>query len=120
MNCIQRRKFTVAEQKAVDREINRQLAEYIRKHEKNIDAAMLWALHEFPKTKFGAARLREFYEFFQPVLAGLLEYYEMSTEDQCWLCDMKLKQIGVDLDEWRREVPLFKGKLDGRKPREDT
>lgn len=34
MNCIQRKKLTVAEQKAMDREINRQLGDYIVKHEK--------------------------------------------------------------------------------------
>lgn len=118
MNCLQRRKFTVAEQRAVDREINRQLAAYIVKHEKNIDAAILYALHTFPKARYGKKLLREFYDHFQPVLASLLKHYEMSAEDTCFLCDMKLKQIGVDLDEWHRQAPLFSGKMDNRRPKE--
>ena len=111
MNCIQRKKLTVAEQKAMDREINRQLGDYIVKHEKNIDAAILYALHTFPKAKYGKERLREFYDHFQPVLASLLKHYEMSSDDTYFLCDMKLKEIGVNLDEWRRETPLFHGRL---------
>ena len=118
MNCLKRRKFSVAEQQAIDREINLQLADHVRKHEKNIDSAFLYALHVHPKTRFGKKRLREFYELFQPILQSLLEHYEMGSEDQCWLCDKKLREIGVDLDEWEREIPLFKGKLDNRRPNE--
>ena len=51
------------------------------------------------------------------VIAGSMNMAGFDIESQS--ID-NMKQIGVDLDEWRREVPLFKGKLDGRKPREDT
>lgn len=111
MKCLMKRKMTVAEQEAADREIKRQLGGYIRKFEKNIDAVCLYVLHvEFG---WGVKRLRKFYDVFQPALRALSEYYEMNVEDQCWLCEQKLKQIGVDLDEWRREEPIFKGRFEG-------
>ena len=110
MNCLMQRKMTAAEQKAMDREINRQLAEYIRKFEKNIDAVCLYVLHK--ELGWGAKRLRRFYDVFQPALRALSDRYEMGVEDQCWLCEKKLLAIGVDLDEWRREEPIFKAKYE--------
>lgn len=37
--------FTAAERKAMNLEIQRQLAEYSRKHANEIDAIILWQLH---------------------------------------------------------------------------
>ena len=37
--------FTAAERKAMNLEIERQLAEYSRKHANEIDAIILWQLH---------------------------------------------------------------------------
>lgn len=43
--------LTAAEKKAMDMEIQRELAEYDRKHIAEIDATILWVLHE----QFGLA-----------------------------------------------------------------
>lgn len=48
--------LTAAEKKAMDLEIQRELAEYDRKHIAEIDATILWVLHE--QFGFGAQRLR--------------------------------------------------------------
>ena len=101
----------------MDREINSQLAEYIRKFEKQIDAVCLYVLYS--RFGWGVKRLRRFYDEFQPALRALSDHYEMGVEDQCWLCEQKLNQIGVDLDEWRRESPVFEGKYDSRTPKEE-
>ena len=48
--------LTAAEKKAMDLEIQRELAEYDRKHIAEIDATILWVLHE--QFGFGAQRLQ--------------------------------------------------------------
>ena len=90
MNCLKQRKLSTAEKKALEREINSQLADYIRKFEKQIDAIVLYVLHS--KFGWGQKRLREFYDAFQPALNSLQQHYEMGVGDQSWLCDRKLKE----------------------------
>ena len=68
--------MSAAEKKAMDLEIQRQLAEYDRKHMVEIDAMILWVLHE--QFGFGAKRL--------------------------WLCTQMLKRIGVDVEQWHKET----------------
>ena len=52
--------LTAAEKKAMDIEIQKELAEYDRKHIAEIDATILWVLHE--QFGFGAQRLRTYYD----------------------------------------------------------
>lgn len=54
--------LTAAEKKAMDIEIQKELAEYDRKHIAEIDATILWVLHE--QFGFGAQRLRTYYDAF--------------------------------------------------------
>ncbi len=63
--------LTVAERKAMNIEIEKQLAEYTRKHQAEFDA--------------------------------LVKRYEMEDEDDVWLCTQKLKEMGVDIEQWERE-----------------
>lgn len=79
--------MSAAEKKAMDLEIQRQLAEYDRKHLIEIDAMILWVLHE--RFGFGPKRLRQ---------------YQMDTGDDVWLCTQMLKRIGVDVEQWHKEV----------------
>ncbi len=73
--------MTVAEKKAMNLEIQRQLAEY----------------------GFGEKRLRRFYDRFNKAIAELLERYVMEENDKVWLCTYLLKQYGIDLEKWREE-----------------
>lgn len=93
--------FTAAEKKAIDLEIQRELAEYERKHINETDALVLYVLHEV--FGFGAKRLKVFYERFDPELQKLLDRYEMDVSDETWLCTRKLKEIGIDIEEWAKE-----------------
>ena len=68
--------MSAAEKKAMDMEIQRQLAEYDRKHIREIDALVLWEL---------------------------IRRYEMEQGDDVWLCTYKLKEIGCDLEKWEKE-----------------
>lgn len=93
--------LTTTEKKALDLEIQRQLAEFDQKHEIEMEATVLWVLHE--RFGFGSKRLREFYEDFDKEIKRLLSRYEMEESDRVWLCTKKLKDLGIDLDEWRKE-----------------
>lgn len=85
----------------MNQEIRNQLAEYDRKNELEIDAMVLWVLHE--EFGFGPKRLRQFYDAFSSTMDILVERYVMDNSDQPWLCTYKLKEIGIDLEEWRKE-----------------
>lgn len=93
--------MSAAEKKAMDMEIQRQLAEYDRKHIREIDALVLWELRE--QFGFGNKRLKKFYDNFSRGIEALINRYEMEQGDDVWLCTYKLKEIGCDLEEWEKE-----------------
>lgn len=93
--------MSVAEKKAMDMEIQRQLTEYDRKHIREIDALVLWELHE--QLGFGNKRLKKFYDNFSRGIEALIRRYEMEQGDDVWLCTYKLKEIGCDLEKWEKE-----------------
>ena len=68
--------LTAAEKKAMDIEIRRQLAEYDLKHANELDAMILWHLHE--EFGFGPKRLKQFYDTFAVRLDELIKHYEMT------------------------------------------
>ena len=94
--------MSAAEKKAVTLEIQRQLAEYDRKHLAEIDAVILWVLHD--QFGFGPKRLRQYYDSFQRCTDELVRRYEMKEGDDIWLCTEMLKRIGVDVEEWHKET----------------
>ena len=93
--------LTAAEKKAMDLEIQRELAEYDRKHIAEIDATILWVPHE--QFGFGAQRLRAYYNAFHDRIKELVSRYEMEDQDDIWLCTQMLKRIGVDIEAWHKE-----------------
>lgn len=90
--------LTSAEKKAVNMEIERQLAEYTRKHEVELNAMILYVLHE--QLGFGEQRLRKFFDRFSVEIDALVKYYEMDDEDAEWLCTRKLLDMGIDVEKW--------------------
>lgn len=92
--------LTAAEKKAMNMEINRQIAEADRRYTDDIDAMVLYTLRVH--LGFGAKRLRRFYEAFSAEHDRLIQHYEM-PDDFVWLCKEKLKEIGVDVEAWNRE-----------------
>lgn len=93
--------LTSTERKAIEMEIKRQLAEYERKHLLEIDALILWQLHT--QLGFGVGRLRRFYDNFAPEMESMIARYELESEDSTWLCTQKLKEMGIDLEEWSKK-----------------
>ena len=93
--------LTAAEQKAMNMEIQRQLVEYDRKNELELDAIILWELHT--QLGLGPKRLKKFFDGFSDALNALVNRYEMDISDDVWLCTHKLKEIGVDVEDWYRQ-----------------
>lgn len=90
--------FTAAEKGAMDMEIKRQLAEYTRKYEADLNATILYVLHE--QLGFGEQRLKKFFDRFSVEIDALVKYYEMDEEDAAWLCTRKLLDMGIDVEKW--------------------
>ena len=66
-----------------------------------LDAMILWHLHE--EFGFGPKRLKQFYDTFAVRLDELIKHYEMTDSDMVWLCTYKLKQYGIDIEEWNKQ-----------------
>lgn len=90
--------FTAAEKRAMDMEIKRQLAEYTRKYEADLNATILYVLHE--QLGFGEQRLKKFFDRFSVEIDALVKYHEMDEEDAAWLCTRKLLDVGIDVEKW--------------------
>jgi hypothetical protein len=94
--------FTAQERKAMNLEINRQIAERDEKYKEDIDAMILYVLmaHYGWKKK----RLRKFWNAFVEEHKALREFYQMNEDgDAEWLSHRMLKDIGVDIHQWYEE-----------------
>lgn len=106
--------LTNEEQKALDMEARRQLAEYTRKHQLEIEAVTIRQLRRL--AGWGETRLKRFYTEFDSELEKLINRYEMGDDDAQWLCTRELKEEGFDVEAWHREVhPNEKYKVGGDK-----
>lgn len=93
------------ERKAVEMEIRRELAEYTRKHKKELESIILWQLHV--QLGFGHERLKKFYREFDQALDSLIKRYELSEDDDIWLATTQLKEYGIDVDELETQSKDF-------------
>lgn len=93
--------LSAAERKALNMEVQRQLADYNRKNQLELQALILWQLHE--QLGFGEKRLRRFYDIFDRELDALIERYQLEASDKAWICTEQLKEIGIDLEKWNNE-----------------
>lgn len=86
-------KLTVAQQRAMFREIERQLAEHTRKYEAEYIALALYAAHlEFG---FGKQRLERLMRRMYELNSQLVEYYDMPHEGM-YIARQKLLEMGID------------------------
>lgn len=94
--------LTSAERKALDKEIEKQLAEWDIKHMTELSALILYVLHS--TFGFGKKRLKDFYFQFADEIFELTQRYDLDDSDDVWLCTKKLKEYGIDLPEWEKEL----------------
>lgn len=100
-NSILGAHLSTKEQKALDIEISRQIIERDRQYTNDYDALVLYALHVH--LGFGKKRLRRFWEAFSEEHEKLIAHYQM-PDDNVWLADHVLKEIGVDVAAWNAEA----------------
>ena len=100
-----------AEQKALDIEMRKSAVKENMKYNTDFDASFLYCLHI--KTHWGKKRLREFWEDFSKVRKELQEWYMLDDtyDDVNWVCRQKLKDIGVDVEQWLAEEEEKRGKV---------
>lgn len=89
-------------QKLIAEECRKQLLKLDEKFSADYEAAVLWQLHEM--FGFGQGRLIRFYKAFSTMYEELRKRYELSQDDQGWFYRQRLKEIGVDIDELRKEI----------------
>lgn len=92
--------LTAAEKKAMNMEIARQLAEYTRKYQVEIECIFLRELRQYG---FGEKRLRRAFDDFGNDLDELIARYELGEEDKLWLATQQMKAEGFDIEQWHRE-----------------
>lgn len=94
-----------AVKKAINDEVNRQIAEGVEKLSQNLEALVLWQLHE--QLGFGKKRLLRFHKKFAPALAELQNFYQMQSQEETdFLVKYKLKEIGVDIEKLDSAFPI--------------
>ena len=105
MNAIVPRKLSNNQMKQLNGSIRVQIGEQISKLKSNIEALVLWQIHE--QYGCGAKRLEAFLEGFQPALQELMNFYGVdSTEDVELACIYQLKAIGFDTEKLGKAFPV--------------
>lgn len=94
--------LTNKEQKAMEIEICKCMAEYDRKNEMEVDALVLWHLRT--QLGFGEERLKRFFLNFVPAYKKLVDRYELGPGEHLWLYTKMLKDDGIDIEEWYKEI----------------
>lgn len=105
MNSIVPRKLSKREMLALNGSIREQIGEQISKLKSNIEALVLWQIHE--QYGSGAKKLEAFLEGFQPALQELMNFYGVeSTEDVELACVYNLRAIGFDTEKLGKAFPV--------------
>lgn len=94
--------LTPAQRKAMNQEINAQIAEKEKQYYLDMDAAVLYSLHQ--TFGFGKKRLRMFFDAFAIQHEELRQRYQLDDDTNTWLCRRLLKEeVGVDVEAWEKE-----------------
>lgn len=104
--------LTNRERKALENEINRQTAQNVKNLSLNLQALVLWQLHE--QLGLGKKKLLEFQKDFLPAIKELQRFYELENASETdFVCKYKLKnEVGIDvenLDEMFEFQVVMKG-----------
>lgn len=104
--------LTNRERKALENEINRQTAQNVKNLSLNLQALVLWQLHE--QEGWGKKKLLGFQKRFLPAIQELQRFYELENASETdFVCKYKLKnEVGIDvetLDEMFEFQVVMKG-----------
>lgn len=91
--------LTAKQRKALYDEVNRQTAKNVQNLSQNLQAMVLWCLHEH--LGFGKKRLMRFQKAFMPMIQELQDFYlAENAEETQFVCKYRLKhECGIDVEE---------------------
>lgn len=111
MKALIPKKLTVAQQKALDREIRAQCVQRVKDYEIMLDAALIYALRQ--ELGFGKERLKRIYDAMFRCREEAKEFYKYQEadgneyrathEEVAFAMLWELKQIGIDVEAWYEE-----------------
>ena len=84
---------------AMIHEIDQQILQKDKEYQLNLDTMVLWSLRQF--AGWGPKKLRDFYFFMFKEHLRMREFYEL---DDLYPERYKLKEKGVDIEEWYSEL----------------
>jgi hypothetical protein len=92
--------------RALHDEVNRQTAKNVQNLSQNLQAMVLWALHEH--LGFGKKRLLRFQKAFLPLIQELQEFYlAENAADTEFICKYRLRHdCGVNVEELSEMFPI--------------
>ena len=93
------KQLTSNQQDAIESAVKAQIAIYEKEHALDVDAMILYALHTH--LGFGKDRLKKFFDAFINDHKALIAHYEMPN-DGAYLSRVKLKEMGVGVEEWNK------------------
>ena len=98
MKAILPTKISNKMRKALMDEVNKQTGENVRNLSLNLQALVLWSLHE--QLGFGKKRLLRFQKAFAPLIEDLQKFYQVTdANDTEFICLYKLKnEVGIDVE----------------------
>lgn len=99
------------EQAAFDDMVRRELVEGNRSISMAMDAIVLDEL--LTNHRFSKKRLREFWENIYRRTRQLEKVYELEKGEGSDVCLIHLKEQGIDLEQWYRDVGFFRNKHEG-------
>lgn len=94
-----------AQRKALRGEVVKEFDTLLENFNRDVMVQLLYLFHF--KYGFGEKRLKQLNDDIAQALDGLHARYELSVDDTAWLCEQKLKEDGINIDE------LFKGDENG-------
>ena len=80
-------------------EINQQILQKDKEYQLNLDTMVLWSLKQF--AGWGPKKLKDFYYFMFKEHLRMREFYEL---DDLYPERHKLKEKGVDIEEWYKDL----------------
>ena len=84
---------------AMVHEINQQILRKDKEYQLDLDTMVLWSLRQF--AGWGPKKLKDFYFFMFKEHLRMREFYEL---DDLYPERHKLKEMGVDIEEWYSEL----------------
>lgn len=93
--------LTKNEHRALEIETRKMIVENERLYRLDMDAAYLYFLHI--ECGHGKKRLRRDWERFRALIDEVIAHYLVEDEEAPCVCRIKLRDIGVDVEEWYKE-----------------